>query len=146
MSHSDCKPNVRGLERRPGVSGDTDNLHAGRVEQSPKPLLRRRIGVTAPGSTVIPKPASKLGPSINVKSGAGFRKSPLLPVGQRPPTENRLCTPTRLALVPRSEAYCVDGLVLNLPRNNPCCCYPIVVKNILLEACIDSSATLCLLS
>ena len=58
----------------------------------------------------------------------------------------RLCTPARLSLFPRDLMYCVDNLVLNLPRNNPCCRYPITVKDRLLEACIDSGATICLMS
>ena len=45
-----------------------------------------------------------------------------------------LCTPTRLPLLPRNEAYCVDDKILNLPRNNPCCRYAIVVGNVLLDA------------
>ena len=147
LAHGDHKPNERGLDRRQVVSEVTDNPHVGRESQSPQTLLRKKESVAALGSTVIPKPASKLGPSTN---GVNIRKREnvnSVTVGQRPPTcVNRLCTPTRLALVPRDEAYCVDGLVLNLPKNNPCCRYPIVVQDILLEACIDSGATLCLLS
>ena len=50
-----------------------------------------------------------------------------------------------LSLQPRDEVWAVDRS-LRLPRNSPCCRYPIVVKDVVLEACIDSGATVCLIS
>ena len=60
--------------------------------------------------------------------------------------QGSLCSLLQLNLLPRPVTDCADARILNLPRNNPCCRYAIRVKDRLLVACIDSGATLCLLS
>ena len=119
---------------------------AAESSERPKTSPRRRVGTLAvPGQVILHDTATEKSRPSKVTGSSKDNADPLV-TERGTLSENRLCTPTRLALTRRTEAFCVDGAVLNLPRNNPCCRYPIVVKGTLLEACIDSGATLCLLS
>ena len=129
------------------------NLHQiDRTESTSKPSLSCNKLKEDTGAWTPPEVNRFKANSIPMGCGTSMNRSgkdncsPQVSSGNRTLLENGLCTPTRLPLIPRSEAYCVDDKILNLPRNNPCCRYAIVVGNVLLEACIDSGATLCLLS
>jgi len=132
----------------------TDKTHKC-VGTDPSPAVTATSGLeeleTIPcGALATPEPgkngnsASEMG-RMDQASDVGVGCSTSLPNPTGLDSGNRLLTPVRLQLKPRNEVWAVNRS-LKLPKNAPCCRYPITVQEVVLESCIDSGATICLMS